>query len=210
MKIAVFGATGGTGRHVVEQALAAGHTVTALVRNPSKLATKHERLTIVEGDVQNAASVEATVRDQDAVISTLGPVRGSPETGVMATAARNIVAAMHKYRVRRLITLTGAGVADPEDQPKLVNRLIGTLLKLTARQVYEDSLQHAQLVRASDLDWTIVRVPRLLDGPHTGKYRVGYVGRGTGVTIVRPNVADFMLKQLTDTRYLHKSPVISD
>ena len=161
MNIAVFGGTGRTGRHVVEQALAAGHSITALARTPAKL-PKHERLVAIQGDVQDPSAVEKTVVGAEAVISVLGPTSNEP-TFEVSKGMRHILAAMQKHGVRRLIISAGAGVGDPNDTPKLSNKAINLLLKLLARNVYEDMKGAVDIVRASEYDWTIVRVPRLID-----------------------------------------------
>ena len=209
MKLVIFGATGRTGLPLVEQALAAGHDVTVFVRNPAKLTLKHPRLRVVQGDINNLPQIEAVINGQDAVLSALGPV-GKEKNAVMAVSGRNIVAAMQKHGVKRLITVTGAGVSAPEDEPKLFNKVMSFLLKTTAGDVLADSQAHVDAIRASDLDWTVARVPVLADGPKTGKVRVGWVGKGTGARIVRGDVADFMLKQLADPTYVRKAPMISN
>lgn len=204
----IFGATGGTGRPLVEQALAAGHEVTAFVRNPSALNLQNERLRIVQGDVRDPAKVEAAVKGQDAVISVIGPRRGSQERDVMLVGTRNILSAMQKHGVRRFISQSGAGIVDPRDEPSMSRTFIRALLKLFARHVLEDAERQYALVKASDLDWTLVRVPRLVEGAETGQYRVGYKApKPTPVT--RGDIADFMLKQLTDNTYVRQAPMIS-
>lgn len=209
MKLAVFGATGRTGQHLVEQALRAGHEVVALARTPSKITIQNPKLTLVQGDIQDAKRVEEVITGVDAVISVLGPTSNKPEFAV-SKGIDNILAVMKKVGVRRLILSAGAGIADPADEPKPINRFIGLLLKLVAKNVYEDMLCVVEKVRASDLDWTIVRVPMLTDDPKKGSLRVGYVGKGTGARLSRADMADFMLKQLQDSSYLRKSPAISN
>ncbi len=208
MKIIVFGASGGTGLEIVKQALEAGHSVTAFVRNPDKLRITHPDLSLFQGDVLDAAAVENAVAGQEAVISALGPTR-PPVPGMMETAARNIVAAMRKADIRRLISTTGAGVRDLQDQPKLIDHLMKGLLTLLAGEVLRDSAVNVEILRASELDWTIVRYPRLLDAPHTGKYRVGYVGKDSGSQLSRADGADFVLKELIEGKYIHQMPVVS-
>jgi putative NADH-flavin reductase len=117
MKVVVFGASGGTGRHIVDQALEAGYEVTAFVRSPEKLGIEYGNLTVFQGDVMDAESVERAIADQDAVLSALGPTR-PPVSDMMVNAATNIVAAMDKHGVRRIVSTTGGGVRDPQDQPK--------------------------------------------------------------------------------------------
>jgi putative NADH-flavin reductase len=208
MKIVIFGATGGTGKHVVQQALEAGHQVTAFVRSPSKLEIEHSNLSVFQGDVTVAEKVEQVIAEQEAVISTLGPTR-PPVPGMMETAAKNIVAAMDKHGLKRLISTTGAGVRDPQDQPKFFDKVMKTLLTLMARDVLRDSEANVNIIRASDLDWTIVRFPRLMDGEHTGKYREGYIGKDSGSQISRADGADFILKELSKEEYLQSAPIVS-
>lgn len=208
MKIVVFGATGGAGSEIVAQALAAGHQVTAFVRNPAKLSLQHPNLSLFQGDVMDAAAVEQAIAGQEAVISALGPAR-PPVAGMMETAARNIVAAMDKHGVRRLISTTGAGVRDPQDQPKLFDQVMMGLLRLLAKDVLADSAANAAVLRGSNLDWTIVRFPRLTNGPQTGKYRAGYVGKDSGSQLSRADGAEFVLRELAEGKFIRQMPVVS-
>jgi putative NADH-flavin reductase len=208
MKIIVFGASGGTGSEIVKQALAHSHEVTAFVRNPAKVAIRHSKLKLVTGEVMDSAAVEQAVVGQQAVISALGPTR-PPVPGLMAMAAENIVTAMKKAGLRRLISTTGAGVRDPQDQPKLIDHLMKGLLTLLAGEVLRDSAANVEIIRASDLDWTIVRYPRLLDAAHTGVYRVGYLGKDSGSQLSRADGADFVLKELSENQYIRQMPVVS-
>jgi putative NADH-flavin reductase len=209
MKIAVFGATGRTGIHIVQQALEAGYEVVALARTPTKLSISHPHLKMVQGAIYHAAQVEQTTTGVEAVISVLGPTSNQPEFAI-STGMEIILAAMRRQNVKRLIISAGAGVGDPQDMPKLFDKAIGLLLKTFSRNVYEDILRVVATVRASDRDWTVVRVPMLTDGPLTGQVRIGMVGKGTGPRISRADMAAFMLKQVTDTQYLHQAPVVSN
>lgn len=208
MRIVVFGATGKTGHHLIAQALSAGHEVRAFVRDALRLPVRHERLQIIEGDVLNTTSVEQAVSNTDVVLSVLGHTKMSTND-VQTVGTENIVGAMKKNGISRLISLTGAGVRDEKDSPKLVDRVFGLLLKLLQREVLQDAENHAEVIRRSGLDWVIVRAPRLTDGPRAGEYRVGYVGEDSGTKISRADVADFMLRQLIDDEYLRQQPMIS-
>lgn len=210
MKLAIFGASGRTGNPLVEQALAAGHEVTAFVRAPSKLSAGHERLTVVEGDVKDSAKVREAVADADAVLSVLGHTKNSAKD-VQTVGTQNIVAAMQESGVRRLVSLTGAGVSDPKDEPKLFDKAITTLLKLLQKDVLEDAENHARVIErsGSGLEWVIVRGPMLTEGEKKGEYRVGYVGKNSGSKISRADVADFMLRQTEDDTYLGQKPMVS-
>ncbi|NJC98797.1 MAG: NmrA family transcriptional regulator [Anaerolineales bacterium] len=208
MRIIVFGASGGTGSKIVEQALENGHIVTAFVRSPSIMQVEHPNLKIVQGDVLDAEGVEKAIAGQEAVVSALGPTR-PPVPHMMETAARNIVAGMKGHGVRRIVSTTGAGVRQPEDQPKFIDRFFGVLLSLLAKDVVLDSAANVEVIQESDLDWTIVRFPRLVDGERTGKHRVGYVGSDSGSRVSRADAAGFVLKELVDKKWLKRSPVVS-
>ncbi|MFW6069356.1 MAG: NAD(P)-dependent oxidoreductase [Chloroflexota bacterium] len=209
MKLTIFGATGRTGQHLVEQALARGHQVTAFTRSPQKLAAYRDRLHIVQGDVQDSGAVKRAVAGADAVISVLGPTQNTPDYQI-TRGTGHILDAMKKHGVRRLVISAGAGVGDPQDEPKLFNKLINVLLKLVSRHVYEDMKRTVDTVRSSDVDWTVVRVPMLTDGPAKGHVKTGYVGKGMGPRITRADMASFMLDQVESDAYLHKAPAISN
>ena len=208
MKIIIFGASRGVGWHVVKQALDRGHLVTAFVRSPDTFEVKHANLRVCKGDAMDAVTVENAIAGQEAVISALGPIR-PPVAHMMETSAKNLVAGMKKHGVRRLISTTGAGIRQPEDQPQLIDHLIGFLLKLMAKEVVRDSAENVHVIQASGLDWTVVRFPRLMDGEHTGKYRVGFVSKESGTQISRADGADFVLKELTEQKWLKKLPLVS-
>ena len=208
MRLAVFGASGRTGRPLVEQALARGHEVRALVRDPAKLPLTHDRLALVRGDALSAGDVADTVAGCDAVLSTLGHTKGSPKD-VQTVATRHLVAAMRAAGVTRVLSLTGAGVRDPQDRPKPVDRAFGLLLAVLARDVLRDAEAHARVLQESGLEFTLVRGPRLTDGPRTGVYRVGYVGKDSGTQVSRADVADFMLRELGEGAWVGQAPVVS-
>lgn len=208
MRVTIFGASGRTGRPLVEQALAAGHEVRVLVRDPSKLPITHDRLAVVQGDVLDAAKVGETIAGTDAVLSALGHTKTSPRD-VQTRGAQNVVAAMQRHGVRRLVSLTGAGVRDPQDEPKLVDRAITFLLEKLQPDVLEDGARHAEVIKGSGLDWVIVRGPRLTEGPQKGEYRVGMIGKNSGTRISRADLAAFMLRQTADDAHLRRMPVVS-
>lgn len=211
MKITIFGATGKTGQIVVRKALEAGHALRAFARTPEKLSMSHDRLTVIKGDSLDAAAVTEAIRGSDAVVSLIGVNPKSLEP-VFAASVANIVAGMRASGARRLVMSAGAGVGDPDDAGGLVAWLIGGLIKLLARQAYEDGLAAAATIRAAnDLDWTMVRLPMLSDEPGgRGSLRIGYLGKGTGPRLSREDLADFMLRELVERRYLRQAPVISN
>jgi uncharacterized protein YbjT (DUF2867 family) len=210
MRITVFGATGGTGRRLVEQAIAEGNEVVAYVRNPSKLDMENEHLTVVQGELTDEELIEKAVKGVDAVISLLGP-RGGSKSKPLTHGIQNIIAAMKKQGVRRLVITSTLSAKDPNDLPDFKTKSLVNLVKVTMHDAYEDIVSTAETVRNSDLDWTIVRLTMLNNKPKSGKVRAGYVGRGdVGTWISRANVADFMLKQVQDTKYLRQAPAITN
>jgi putative NADH-flavin reductase len=204
-KILVFGSTGRTGQAVVTQALDQGYEVTAFARDPVRLRTEHRHLRAVTGDVLDAASVEAAVPGHDAVLSVLGHP-SLREHNVLTEGTSNIVAAMEKAFVRRLVAVSSLGVGDSREQLKLVYNLL--MVPVFLRNVYADKETQEQRIRESHLDWTIVRPGLLTDGPRTGEYRValGTAEVPTHPEISRADVADFLLEQITDASYVGKTP----
>jgi putative NADH-flavin reductase len=206
--IALFGATGKTGRLVLERALSAGYEVRALVRDPGKLATASGQLAVIKGDVLDADPVDQTVVGADVVLSLFGHVGGSPK-GLQTHGTRLIVEAMHRHGVKRLVSLSGGGLRDQEDRPKFPDQVIRLLLRVMAGHVLADAEGHLRVLRDSGLDWTVVRAPRLLDTPATGSYRVGRVGVNASTKISRADFADFLLTQVEDRAYLRQMPFVS-
>jgi uncharacterized protein YbjT (DUF2867 family) len=206
MKVVIFGAAGQTGKHLVSQALETGHSVTAFVRDPAKLGVTHTNLRIVQGTSTDAAAVERAVEGQDAVISALGQVKPF-QPGLMVQTATNIVNAMKKHGVKRLVYLTGAGVTTPKDPPSFAARVIVPLMKVVAGPMLEDSAAGVRIVQASDLDWTIVRGPRLGNNPPRGSYITGYIKTGFE-EFSRADLADFMLKEAEKRQYVRELPIV--
>jgi len=209
MTLTILGATGKTGVHLLAQALDAGHQVRALVRDPAKVARTDEHMTLVQGNVRDAAAVARAIEGSDAVLSVLGPTRNAPDMDVSAGMA-HVLAAMDAHEVRRLVVVAGAGVGAEGDRPGAFDRLIGLALRLAAKHVLADMQRTVELVRGSDRDWTVVRVPMLTDGPATSTLRVGMVGQGTGPRLARADLAAFLLAQIDDRSHLRASPVVSN
>ena len=207
--MALFGATGGTGRRVLERALAAGHSVRALVRDPARLTQSSPHLDVTTGDVLDSDAVSRTVAGSDAVISVFGQVKGSPRT-LQSDGTRNIVEAMNQHDVRRIISLSGGGLRASQDQPGPADRIIRVLLKLLSGHVLADAESHLAILQHSGTDWTVVRGPRLTDKPGRGRYRVGWVGVNASTQISRDDLADFILTQVEDPAFVGAMPFVSD
>ena len=206
MKLLIFGSTGSIGRQLVKQALEHRHIVTAFARDPLKLGVKHDNLKVVQGDVMDWPSVEKAVEGQDAVLCSLGAgAKGTVRSG----GTGNIIRAMEKAGVRRFICQSTLGVGDSWDNLSFLWKYI--MFRGLLRQAYADHVSQENYVKQSHLDWTIVRPAAFTDGNHSCEYRHGFAGtdKTTRLKISRADVADFMLKQLTDDTYLHKTPGLS-
>lgn len=203
MRIAVFGATGATGRHVVDQALEAEHEVTVLVRNPAALSVRHHRLEVVVGDVGQARCVEDVVRGQDAVISALGTNQRGP-VYVCSDGVRTILTAMENHDVRRLVVVSAHGAAESHDHSLYV-----LAVWATQRHKMRDKERMEEMIRASSVNWTIVRPPALTTGPRTGAYRTG-TGLSIKITskISRADLADFLLREAAEGSFVGRAPRI--
>ena len=206
MKVLIIGATGATGKILMREALAQGHKVTALARNPSAVASEDPRLRVVEGNALDVSSLEAAVAGQDAVLSALG-TRSARPTTLFSESTHNLIGAMDKHGVRRLVCITGVGVGDSKGHVGfLYDRIIRPFV---VKNIYDDKERQEEAIKQSDLDWVIVRPAQLTDEPAKGEYGVYLKGSYTVKTISRADVAAFMLAQLTDDTYVHKTPVIS-
>ncbi len=211
MHIVIFGATGVTGRYLVEQALDQGYNVTAFARNPAVVTTQHVRLSIVKGDVFHPAAVQEAVANQDAVLCTIGghdrlraALSGHPRSpGLCTIGTRNILDAMKTLGVSRLICLSAWGIGDSKGRVPVIFRNV--IFPLLMKEEYEDKEAQEQLIRQSTLDWTIVRPSRLTNGPRTGNYRMkSSLEFSLQSSISRADVADCLLRQLTDQTFRQK------
>jgi putative NADH-flavin reductase len=199
MKLTIFGATGGTGRQLTEQALAAGHDVTVVVRDPARLAgLASPRLHLVTADVQDPAAIVPAVTGADAVVTAIGP-RGNGPTTISQDSARSIIQAMDKAGARRLLLVSGSVVTDAGEGP-VMRYVVKPLARRTAlRHVCADMRAADAEVARSGLDWTIIRPPRLTDQPATGKYRTAIEANlPHGYTLSRADLAACMLDLIGD------------
>jgi putative NADH-flavin reductase len=206
MKLTIFAATGGIGRELLEQAVAAGHDVTAVARNPQNLPATPARVVTADLAAASAATLQTAVEGADAVLSALG-ARTKADTGVATRGTRAITGAMRASGVRRVIVVSAAPIGTvpspgrphpPRHDPGdgfVIRYLAGPVIKRVFRAHYADLAQMEDVLRGSDLDWTVVRPPRLTGRPVTGQYRTAYGQniRG-GAFVSRADVAHYMLR----------------
>src|SRR3984893_17798438 len=205
-RVLIVGATGGTGRQLVAQALERGHAVTALVRDPLALRVEHPRLKVVRGDVVDYPSVEAAMQAQDVVLCALGHKRFFQPTRILSGGTRNILRAMEAHGVRPLGSLAPLGIGDSAGRMGLSYTFF--VIPFILPFYFWDKTRQERLIAASRVTWVIVRPGALTNGAKRNRYthgrRVGSVVRT--VRISRADVADFMLSQMTDNTYVSAAP----
>lgn len=209
MRILIIGASGGTGRQIVEQALGRDHEVTAFVRDPRRLKIEHERLRIAVGDVLDRESLQQAISGNDSVLCALGHKRWFYPNRILSAGTRNIVDAMHGAGIRRFVCETSLGVGSSFGRLGLYYTLF--VVPLILPFYYWDKHRQERVVRQSGLDWVIVRPAALCNAPQRGKYQHGPNVGSWVLTrrVSRADVADFMLNQLTSDDYLHSTPAIA-
>ena len=209
MKLIIFGATGGTGKHVLEQALHAGHEVTVFCRNPDKIKQQDSRLKIIQGDVLAVKKVTAALAGQDAVFCALGMPNIRDKSRLRTQGTQAIIRGMEKQGIKRLICLSALGTGDSFKFMPFHYRLL--LAPIFMKSLYEDHNQQEVAIRSSLLEWTIIRPAMLHDGQMTGIYQHGTEAlKAAKHKVSRANVAAFMLKQLDAKDYVFASPSISE
>ena len=205
-RILIVGATGGTGRQLVAQALERGYAVTALARDPSKLQVDHPQLTVLQGDVLDEASVAAAMRGQEAVVSALGHKRFFYPNRILSEGTRNVLRAMETHGVPRLVCETALGIGGSGGRMGLYYTLF--TIPVILPFYFWDKARQERIVAASSVEWVIVRPGVLTRGAKRGIYRHGLrVGNLLWtVRVSRADVADFMLNQLKSDTYLRAAP----
>jgi uncharacterized protein YbjT (DUF2867 family) len=213
MNVTVFGATGAIGKQVVAQLRSNGHTVAAYVRNPDKVpASWREDVTVVVGEITDAAAIDRAVARADAVVSALGPSMDRKATGLpLVEGTGHIVDAMQRHGVRRYVGNATPSVLDPREHGTWRTRLATFMPKTFMRRAYDEITGMSQAVMDSGLDWTIVRFLAPKDGPAAGRLRQGFFGTDKlGFAVTRADIAAFTAAQVDDPRYIRAAPAISN
>jgi putative NADH-flavin reductase len=207
MKIMIFGASGATGQHLVLQALNRKHSVSAFVRDPSKFQGQNDSIRIIKGDVGDYQNVEDAITNHDAVLSALGASTPFRRDFTLVKGIQNITTAMMKKNVKAFIYQSFLGVKEDRNE---LGFLINHILPLALKNIITDHEAKEDMLIQSNLKWTIVRCPVLTNGPFTNNYRDGEHITSSSLlpSISRADVADFMLRQLEDHKYVRKKPRI--
>jgi putative NADH-flavin reductase len=208
MRILVFGANGGVGRCLVDQATANGHEVTAAVRNPAKVIGSHPLLRVAKCDVLDASAVNRVMAGHEVVFCALGE-KSRNRTTLYSQGARNILAAMQSQHVDRIVFLSNFGILD-ESADDLIGKLMLFMAKRVIRHTLSDHRRALEEIRLSAREWVVVRPLALTDGPLSARYRTTVDGLpAKGRSVSRADVAHFMLGQATGDTYLNQVPAIA-
>jgi len=208
VNLLILGATGPTGRHVLDLALKAGDAIAVLARRPEALDDVKDRITVIAGDATNRDDVARAMQGRDAVISALGAGGSFRANGLFTRAAEAVVGAARQNGVSRLVWLSSFGVGDTLKDASFVQKIMYTTL---LRNLYKNKAAAETIIRESDLDWTIVYPTGLTNGPARGAYRADDRIKMKGFpTISRADVADFMCKAVRDDGWIRRHAVITD
>lgn len=204
MNLLIVGASGATGQELVKQALSNGFTVTAFVRTPQKLPITHRNLNVVQGDVGDYYSVERAVKNQDVVLSALGVSQTLKNDPVVVEGVKNILTAMQRFGVQRLVYLSFLAVGKGRQDAGFV---LKTIVSRIVRNEIDDHQEKERLIRASPLRWTIVSPPTLTNGRRKGVYRMGEGLKAQSILpmVARADVADCMLRQVANEDFIGKT-----
>lgn len=206
MRVLVFGANGRVGSKVVARLLRDNHQVRAFVHSGVNLPTDHN-LQVIEGDVHDSQSVSDALKDQQAVISALGSW-GTESKDILSSAMQNIVPAMQKASIQRIISVTGSGAIALGDRPSLIDKLNRGLIRLAASKILEDGESHIAILAASNLDWTVIRSPAMHNST-SRLYTLSNHAPAPWARISRDAVADAMVDLISDAAWLQAAPHIT-
>ena len=213
MKVTIFGATGFSGQAILADSIKQGHEVTILVRDTSKVQIKHQNLTIVEGNVLNPQTVASVLHHQEAVIQCLG-VSGKGDgkpTTFISDATKIIVDEMQNQKIKRLIAMSNVGAGNSiAFQPWFFTKIILPYFMKWLKVIIEDKNRMEPIIMNSNLDWTIVRCPNIVDKPAKGRCNTTLDGKGLKLSITLSDLSKFMVDQLKQTVFIKQAPSVSN
>ena len=213
MKVTIFGATGFSGQAILADSIKQGHEVTIFVRDASKVQIKHNNLTVVEGNVLDPLTVASVLHHQEAVIQCLG-VSGKGDgkpTTFISDATKVIVDEMQKQQIKRLIAMSNVGAGNSiAFQPWFFTKIILPYFMKWLKVIIEDKNRMEPIIMNSNLDWTIVRCPNIVDKPAKGTCNATLDGKGLKLSITLSDLSKFMVDQLKQTVFIKQAPSVSN
>jgi putative NADH-flavin reductase len=205
--IAVIGGTGKAGQYLVKELIKQGYKIKMLVRNPEKFNLENSEIEIIQGDVLNAESVYSLITSCNAVISTLGQTKG--ESPVFSIAAQNITEAMNSLNVQRYLMVTGLTLDIPDDKKSFRTKLQSKIMKICFPAIIADKQKEYEIISGTNLDWTVIRLPFIDLTELTGEVKMSLTDC-PGKKISSTDLANFLIDQLTDSRFIRKAPFIAN
>lgn len=209
--ITVFGSSGATGQIIIDRAIDKGFQVKAFVRNPSKIKVSNEKLSIIQGELSDITAIENAVQGSDAVLSMLGPLGNDKRNAELGNGYENIILAMKKNNVKRLIAMGTASISIPEEKKPFKFRWLVFMVKNIIPGSYKEIRRIGSIVMNSGLDWTLLRISILTSGNEVGKVKIGPYGETKlGLTITRSDLAALFIDQVEDRSFICKAPAVSN
>jgi len=207
IKVAVIGGTGKSGKYLVNQLLSQGFNFKILLRNPEKFQIESHSIDLIKGDARDIKSIRLLVEGCDAVISTLGQPKG--ESPIFSQATTNVISAMHEYRIKRYVLVTGLIIDLPFDKKSADTKMKSEMMKTYFPQIIADKQIEYNILAQSNIDWTLVRLPFIEQTDTKNEIKVS-LEDCPGEKISATDLAIFLIKQLSDKSYIRKSPFIAN
>lgn len=206
-KIAIVGGNGKVGRFIAKRALEDGHQVRMLVRDPTRLTNTDERIEIVKGDAQDINSIRSLLKGCHIVINTLGqPVKDSP---IYSSVTKSILTAMNELGIRRYIGVTGGSLDITGDNKNIINKIGARIFRFLFPKMMADKKMELAILARSDVEWTLVRLPFVVEGSAAGNIKESLTDM-PGIKITNTDIADFIINQISDKKYIRKTPFIAN
>ncbi|ASZ17769.1 NADH-flavin reductase [Bacillus cereus] len=206
-KIAILGANGKAGKFLVKEALDKGYQVKILTRNSNNIKITNENIEIINGDARDFASIRKLLKGCGAVINAVGQPKN--ESYIFSTVTKHILEAMKEFEIKRYIVISGGSLNVTGDQKGIVNKIGATLFKVFLSKMMQDKYKELQIIQSSKVDWTIVRLPFVIEGNGIGRINESLVDM-PGIKIQNSDIAPFVIKQINSDRYVGKCPFISN
>ncbi|OTX85747.1 SDR family oxidoreductase [Bacillus tropicus] len=206
-KIAILGANGKAGRFLVNEALEKGYEVKILTRNSNNMTITNENIETIIGDARDFSSIRELLKGCQAVVNAVGQPKN--ESYIFSTVTKHVLEAMKEFEIKRYILISGGSLNVTGDQKGMVNKIGATLFNLFLPKMMQDKYKELQSIQGSDVDWTIVRLPFVMEGKGIGKIKESLVDM-PGIKIQNGDIAPFVIKEINSERYVGKCPFISN
>jgi putative NADH-flavin reductase len=209
MKLAILGATGYVGKAVVRHAIDLDHQVKVLARTPEKLGELQSKVDVIQGALQDQKSIEMVLQGCDAVINASGGVKEPNQYEVFLQATRILMEAMKKEGVKKLVSINGAAIIFPNEQVEFKRKIMSFIVGTFFKPMKEAKLaEMSVLFENMDMDWVSVRATQIVDQPGTGRI-LANDQKMLGMRIMLPDLAKFMVEQVSNSEWIHKAPMIA-